>query len=448
MTLEQPSGPFEQKAAEHWDLKRLYADLAVAKAAAVPKRNPTLTKSEKERLCGLLLNYSPAEIAEQQYVVNGTVEVSFSTGLYRYVEILTGRDRNILESWREVADWLEDAGYRRTMVAINWAHMPQVPALHGRQPDVDRLSSWILGTAPCQLLAINGPAGVGKTSLVIELARKIKPQFEGAIWQSLRHKPSLENVLSGWLRQLPAEATQVTDDTEWYGKIDGLMNYLRSHRCLVVMDNLEAILSSGSLFGEYEKGYEAYRELLKRMGEEPHQSCVLVTSREGNQETRGSSSVTNPIRSVYLNGLGYEAAEQILKEAKLNLGEGTQTYGKSLVQMYRGNPYMLRMAASMIHDVFDGKVGSFLKQPTTLFGEATYMLAQQCDRLSVGEKAILAQLANQDDQVPLTDLIPPHQLESLTALHRRSLIERSAAGYTLRPVVMEYVRRQLALDTW
>ncbi len=443
LSSESSLGPFSKQAAEEWDLKRLYADLAIAKSKATPDRQPTLTAVEKERLCGLLLDYSPAEIAQKKYVTPRTVEVSFCVGIYRYVEILAKRDRNALEGWRDVVTWLTAAGYRRSQVAVNWAQMPDVPALYGREVELDRLSSWICGSSPCRMLAINGPAGIGKTSLAIELAKKVKPQFEGAIWQSLRHQPALETVLSDWLVQLPNDFNRARPTSEWYKQIDDVMDYLRAHRCLVVLDNLESILRGGSLFGEYEPAHEPYRELLKRMGEEPHQSCVLVTSRESNREIRGSESAAHPVRQLRLEGLSYEAAAPILKEEKLLESDGPNGYGKKLVQQYRGNPHFLRMVAFTIHEVFDGRVGDFLKQRMTLFGEVVYILDQQYDRLSDEEKAILQQLARQDERVPLEDLIPPHKLESINALNRRSLIEKSAAGYTLRPVVMEHVRRKL-----
>jgi DNA polymerase III delta prime subunit len=458
MTLESTgSGPFAHEAAEHWDLERLYADLTLAKVKAVPHRQPELTEIEKERLCGLLLNHSPASIAEQQYVENKTVEVSFSVGLYRYVEILIGRDRNALESWRDVSNWLAQAGYYRTQVAINWAQMPEVVALYGRQGELQQLERWMLDNS--RLVAIHGPPGIGKTSLAIELAKKIKPAFEGVIWQSLRHQPSLKSVLNDWIAQLPSTSpstsvplaqfrldTDGADGAQWYEQLNHLMTYLREHRCLVVIDNLETILSSDSIFGDYAPGYEDYRELFKRLGEEPHQSCVLVTSRESNLEIRGSRALAHPIRSLCLQGLSYEAAELILKEQRLVLEpseEPGKAHWKKLVKQYSGNPYLLRMVASTIHEVFEGKVTRFLKQRMTLFAESIYLIEQQYVRLSSGEKAILQQLAQQDAHVVVEALMAFHPLELINALHRRSLIEKSTAGYTLRPDVMEYMRREL-----
>ncbi|NER83269.1 MAG: NACHT domain-containing protein, partial [Leptolyngbya sp. SIO1D8] len=399
-------------------------------------KRPELTEVEQLRLRGLLLGHSPAEIAEQQYAAVRTVEVALSQGLYRYVEVLTGRDRNTLDSWRNVADWLQVAGYQCVQVAINWAQMPDVPTLHGRQVELDQLKGWILGDFPCRLVAINGPAGIGKSSLAISLAQTVHAHFEGLIWQSLRHKPLLENVLSQWLEQLPGEFTQAAP---WYDQLSAVMTYLREHHCLVVMDNLETILSSGSLIGDYEPGYEAYSELFKRIGEEPHQSCVVVTSRESNREIRGSAATTRPVRHLSLKGLSYDAAEHILEEEALT----ARSHWKALVQQYRGNPLMLRIVAMTIQEVFDGDVRYFLRQRMTLFGDIKYLIDQQYERLSQAEQDILYQLAERAEPIQLEQLHHPHSLPAITALLRRALIEKSAAGFTLRPVVMEYVRHHL-----
>lgn len=428
-------------AAEQWNLEQLYRDLSTAKAEVMPHKRPDLTEVEQVRLRGLLLGNSPAEIAEQQYTAVRTVEVALSQGLYRYVEVLTGRDRNSLESWRNVADWLDLAGYRSSQVAINWAQMPDVPVLYGREVELDQLKGWGLGPTACRLIAINGPAGIGKTSLAIRFAKEVQSQFDGVIWQSLRHKPPLEKVLWQWLEQLPsvsAPQTWQTQVPDWDDLLSAVMQYLREHRCLVVLDNFESILSSGSLVGEYEAGYAGYGEMLRRIGEQHHQSCVLVTSREGNRDTTGSSRI-RPIRHLSLGGLNTEAAGQILKEEALS----TPSVWKLLVQQYRGNPLMLRIVAMTIQEIFNGDVGKFLKKGFTTFGDIKYLIDKQYDRLSDDERDILGQLAQQAEPIPMESLNHAH-LDAIRSLLRRSLIEKSAAGFTLRPVVMEYVRHHVA----
>ncbi|MEL6939172.1 MAG: ATP-binding protein [Cyanobacteria bacterium J06598_1] len=429
--------PLFDEAAEQWDLDRLYTDLAEVKAGLQSHRRPGLTTSEKRRLRGLLLSYSPAEIAEQEYTAVGTVEVALSQSIYRYVEGVTQHARNSVENWRDVRTWLAEAGYGASRVAINWAQMPDVPELYGRSQELAQLQEWVLRDDACRLIAVNGPAGMGKTSLVITLSTALQSEFESVIWQSLRHRPNFESVVSYWLDQLPAQFGQA--ESRYDSVLDRFMRYLHSHRCLIVIDNLETILLSGSLTGGYEVGYEDYAELLRRLSEEPHQSCVVVTSRESIAEIHGFSSATSPIRNLTLEGLSYGAAEQVLEEEGLVV----QKPFKHLIDQYRGNPLILRIVALNIQELFNGDVSHFLKQRQTLFGNIEYLIAQQCDRLSSEEQMILIQLTQQAEPLPIDRLEQPFSLQAITALRRRSLVEKSEAGFTLRPAVMEYARRYL-----
>ncbi|MEM9485059.1 MAG: NB-ARC domain-containing protein [Cyanobacteria bacterium P01_F01_bin.116] len=429
---------FEQAAAQ-WDLVQLYDDLAKAKAELMPHKQYGLTDAEKTRLRGLLLGLSPAEIAKQQVIAVRTVEVALSQGLYRYVERLVGRDRNSLESWRDVATWLEAAGYRSTQVAINWEQMPDVPALYGRHVELDQLQQWMLGTVSnCRVVSIIGPVGMGKTSLAITLAKTVQNQFDGVIWQSLRHQPALENVLGKWLTQLPDVAPH---SDEWYDQLSALMSYLQEHRCLVVLDNLESIFKSGSLVSEYAPDYANYRELLKRLGEQPHQSCIVVTSRERNRELAGSKATNSPVRCLELGGLKYEDATQLL--AAERLPDSSKPYWKFLVNQYRGNPLMLRIVTLTIQELFDGNVDRFLKQGRTMIGDIQYLIDQQYGRLSDAEQQILGQLAAKAEPMSIEEIQHPDCLAAISALLNKSLIEKSPAGFTLIPVVMEYVRDYL-----
>lgn len=449
------SPPLFEQAEIQWNLEKLYDDLAEAKREVMPHaRSHELTELERSRLRGLLLGYSPADIADYQCVVEGTVEVALSNSIYRYVEALTGRDRTSLESWRDVATWLQAAGYSATQVAINWSQMPDVPQLYGRDSELQQLKDWILATtrssnagSSARLIAINGPAGIGKTSLVIGLAKTIQAEFECVIWQSLRYRPLLEEILSQWLVQLPCLVTDATAEFQpgqlanCYDQLTRLMDSLRARRCLVILDNFETLLTGGSFMGEYEPGYEAYGELLRRIGEQQHQSCVMVTSREGHRDMPKSRASVSPIRHLDLAGLQPQAAMEILKAEQLE--ETGQSHWSMLISQYRGNPLMLRIVAMTIHELFEGNVRRFLGQRMTLFGDIKYLINQQYNRLSSEEQDILVHLAGAAEPVPLESLTQPYRLDAVKGLLGRSLIEKSSAGFTLIPVVMEYVRHHL-----
>lgn len=93
------------EAAHQWDLKTLYDDLASAKG----KR---LTPVEKLHLRGLLCGYSPAEIANKLYKSVKGVESEMCTTLYPYVKNFLGKCNEKVENWRNITEWLEEAGYK------------------------------------------------------------------------------------------------------------------------------------------------------------------------------------------------------------------------------------------------------------------------------------------------------------------------------------------------
>jgi hypothetical protein len=93
------------QAANHWDLETLYIDLASAKG----KR---LTPVEKLHLRGLLCGYSPGEIAERLGKNAKGVETDLCATLYRYVKNLVDKCNEKIENWRNITEWLEDAGYK------------------------------------------------------------------------------------------------------------------------------------------------------------------------------------------------------------------------------------------------------------------------------------------------------------------------------------------------
>ncbi|MFB2981953.1 helix-turn-helix transcriptional regulator [Microseira sp. BLCC-F43] len=93
------------QAANHWDLETLYADLASAKG----KR---LTPVEKLHLRGLLCGYSPAEIAEKLGKDVKGVETDLCATIYRYVKSLLDKCNEKIGNWRNITEWLEDAGYK------------------------------------------------------------------------------------------------------------------------------------------------------------------------------------------------------------------------------------------------------------------------------------------------------------------------------------------------
>lgn len=85
-----------------------------------------------------------------------------------------------------------------------------------------------------------------------------------------------------------------------------------------MLDAAELVLQEGSLAGCYREGYEGYGELLRRIGLERHQSCLIVIGQEPPREISLLEQETCCVRSHFLKGLPEEAAREILRAKGLS----------------------------------------------------------------------------------------------------------------------------------
>jgi WD40 repeat protein len=344
----------------------------------------------------------------------------------------------------------------------DWGEAIDVADFYDRTAELAQLEQWL--SEECRAIAILGMGGIGKTALAVKFAQQVQHQFDYLIWRSLRNAPPIEDVLAELIQFLSKR--QETNLPLTAGeRIAILLKYLRSSRCLLVLDNVEAILRSGdslsgdrfaSRAGYYRAGYEEYGDLFRCVGETLHSSCLILTSREKPKEIALLAGATLPVRSLQLGSLQQQAGQAILTAKGLLAFESDL---QLLVDRYRGNPLALKIVATTLQDVFNGSISEFLSQDRAIFGDIYDLLAQQFNRLSNLEKEVAYWLTINREPISLTELqadmvfsVPPLRLlETLESLSRRSLIEKSmplsaakrATYFTLQPVVMEYVTEQL-----
>ena len=321
----------------------------------------------------------------------------------------------------------------------------------------------------CRLVTITGMAGTGKSAIARHLIPHIQTQFDRIIWRSLRTSPPFETTLKNIIQflsnqhppnpplprggeegvfptRLPRGGEEGVFPANTDDQLSLLIETLRENRCLIILDDVQQILSSGQLAGHYKPGYENYGTLFKLIGELPHNSCLILNSWEPPSDIITFTDDNSAVCLLQLTGLG-EAATELLRQKGL-LDEETWP---ELINLYQGNPLWLKLVAQTINNLFGGRVSQYLSyQPVFLSDELTPILQQHYQRLSEIEKQAISQLSNEIEPVSFTQWMSKCQgsqgklCKAIQSLARRGMIEKficeSETVFTIPPVLKQYVK--------
>ncbi len=337
----------------------------------------------------------------------------------------------------------------------DWGQAPDVSIFYGRTEELTTLKQWTVSDN-CRLVALLGLAGTGKTTLSVQLAKQVQNEFDFVIWRSLRSTPPPFDFLSNLIelfshKQKPdLPLADPSKRIDLNGKISRLVEYLRKHRCLLILDDFEAVLRPEELAGHYREGYEGYRDLIVRLCEVNHNSCVVLVSSE--EPTELALLGGEKVRSLK-PAISEEIAREIFQEKGLSAQDREW---KILLSRYGGNLLALKIVATTIYEFFEGNVFKFL-EATALFIEEhiSNLLAQQFDRMSSSEQEIAYWMAIAQSQISLATLREQmlvnsslsDLLKNLDSLGRRSLIDKISKGgetvFMLQPLIVQYVTDRL-----
>lgn len=368
------------------------------------------------------------------------------------------------ELWPNLASLFLRQGQQERQY-VDWGNAPDVGVLFGRRDELAVLREWLV-TDRCRVVNIVGLRGIGKTAVTVvlckgvtgstdlpsSLADGVRDDFELIVWKSLLNAPPLAEVLNDVLAFV-SNQQEVSLSMSVGEQLDRLGRYLRQHRCLVILDNLESILRSGvDEAGVYRDGYEEYGDLIALFGRSTHQSCLLINSREKPVDIAVMEGRKRPVRTLEIGGLVHDSGRKVMDE--IGRFSGSEENWAELVDIYGGNPLALELAAKHIGEVYFGEIARFLGAGRPVFNDLQDLLDWHLNRLSGLELEAIYWLAMDREPVTLLELEATilksdsrnHLPSTLQSLQRRVPLARASSRFSLQPVLIEHITNRI-IDT-
>ena len=333
---------------------------------------------------------------------------------------------------------------------------------YGRTEEIATLTNWCV-VERCRLLLLIGMGGMGKTTLAGEIATQLSGKFDRIIWRSLVNTPPIRVLCSDLLQALAPQALLDVPDTLG-GQIELLIASLRQDRCLLIFDNVESILAGQVQCGQYLADYDGYDRLFRAIGELPHQSCAILTSRE-KPHTIARLEIVNPqlVKSLSIDGMEPKAAHEFVRSH--GCPELPDWMWQEVHAHYDGNPLALKIATIAAVEMTGGgekmlELYPLMKSGKLKFQNIDDTLSRQFDRLSESEQQLVYWLAIEREPITGKELranlaIYPHApgeiINALQSLARRCVAVCANSSrdrlrqrkWSIQPVMTAYVTRRL-----
>jgi tetratricopeptide (TPR) repeat protein len=211
---------------------------------------------------------------------------------------------------------------------------PEIDSFVGREQELQCIRDW-MDDPSVRLIDITSTGGYGKTFLAaktLEAAGGVPHR----IWLSFEQPYPFRRVGQWLLQQFQIEIDEKTNDEDIAHEV---VTQLSQQRCLLVLDNLETLLSKSGNLQE-----SAYEKFLLRWLNDGSPSVILLTSRASfllpdNQQ--------KAVRSMQLKGLSSNAAQILLRQHSI---EGEQVDLEQFLQLADGHPLLLDLTVGWLRN--------------------------------------------------------------------------------------------------
>jgi DNA-binding Xre family transcriptional regulator len=228
--------------------------------------------------------------------------------------------------------------------------IPADPEFYGRKPELEKLQAWT-ENPNCRLIVLYGLDGIGKSSLVAQLVKRVRGNFQRIEWKTFSYGDPVETTLIDLLQQLDAKGS--FDQLTPQQLHERLWQQLQQ-RCLIVLEQAQD--GDTAKFDDYK---QLLRKLLQTYGKS-HQSCILlITSYEKPDDVTAVANHRDAAKSLHLNGVDLATGLEILKNKEPKLVQNVEIAAE-LVTRFGGYPLALKLVSSHIRDRYNGDVQSFL----------------------------------------------------------------------------------------
>lgn len=283
---------------------------------------------------------------------------------------------------------------------------PSVPVWVGRDALMQEIQDTLLGVNPPQAIALIGQGGIGKTSLALKFLENFSPQaqklkincpYAQIIAIRVDEYTSFEQVVDSLILKLDVEDFNALHKNEskknWNPdeKIQQILRGLGQEKCLLLLDNLEAILHDSAHPNAGKAKSPEWGKLLYALANNNHQSPVIFTSRETLLDLVDPRSVDSKpdskrIKVVKVDGISNKASIELFRQYELKDSEEDLRW---VTEQVGGHVFLLIQLANHAKD----RPGYLRHNTDLVTKQVSPILRQQLSRHSDTARELLKRMS-------------------------------------------------------